>query len=158
MNFEIFAKNVDKSGAHLSLGNVRPQKGLLLDNEALFQLPFISLIILVMAKDKRKPFVRELGQLVGECIQDSMIAYKSSNQHVGWSANLRVRTVKALSFLEQSELVEIDNRHSRVKVTALGKKVINKALATDNDLSYNLSLVAFAYRNKQVSKQLRIQL
>jgi hypothetical protein len=41
----------------------------LLKNEALFQLPLICLIVLLLAKDKRKPFILEIGQIVGECIE-----------------------------------------------------------------------------------------
>ena len=158
MNFESFfdhIENIEIKVSALSNDNMRPH---LLDNEVLFQLPLISLIVLLMAKDRRKPFVSELGRLVGESLEASMIGFKKSDQHLAWSANLRVRTVKAISFLEHTKLIEINNRKGRVKISELGKKVINKALAKDDNLSYNLSKIARAYRNICVSKQFDLEL
>ena len=141
MNFDTFFENIASTGT-----------------EALFQLPLISLIILLMAKDKRKPRVSEIGQLVGESLESSMSGFKGSAQHIGWSANLRVRTVKAISFLEYSCLIEIPNNKGRIKITDLGKKVISKALNQEDTLSYNLAEIAKAYRNLCVSKQLDMEL
>ena len=158
MNFDDFFSQVNLSNANITLKRDTSYRGHLLDNEALFQLPFISLIILLMAKDRRKPFVSETGQLVGESIEASVPGFKGSSQHLGWSTNLRVRTVKAISFLEVANLIKIDNRKSRIKSTELGSKVINKALSRDDDLSYNLSKVSRAYRNICVSRQLDMEL
>lgn len=130
----------------------------LLDNEALFQLPLISMIILVMAKDKRKPKVAELGQLVGECIESSFVGFKGSAQHVGWSANLRIRTVTALSFLESANLVMVHNRKDKLYITELGKRVVERALIWNELLEYNIGFIARAYRNICVSRQLDLEL
>lgn len=130
----------------------------LLNNEALFQLPLISLIVLLMAKDRRKPPVSEIGQLVGESLEATMIGFKGSAQHIGWSANLRVRTVKAVSFLEHSGLIEIQSRKGKIQISQLGKKVIGFALGRDDNLSYILSEIARSYRNICVSRQLGLEL
>ncbi len=130
----------------------------LLDNEALFQLPLISIIILVMAKDRRKPKVAELGQLVGECIESSFVGFKGSFQHVGWSANLRIRTVTALSFLESSSLIVVNNRKDRLQITELGKKVVERAVNWNEQLEYNIALISRSYRNICVSRQLDLEL
>ncbi|BCV46607.1 hypothetical protein [Shewanella algae] len=130
----------------------------LLSNEALFQLPLISLIILLLAKDKRKPLVSEIGQLVGESIELSIPGFKGSAQHIGWSANLRIRTVKAVSFLELANLICVDKHKNRLIITDLGKKIISKAMNSDNDLSYNLARISNTYRNICVSKQLDLEL
>jgi hypothetical protein len=158
MNFENFFDRVDTSVSNISLDCSRLEKTQFLSNEALFQLPLISLIILVMAKDRRKPLVAEIGQLVGECIELSLVGFKGSAQHVGWSANLRVRTVKAISFLEIANLIVIENRQGNVKITDLGKKVINKAMLKGDDLAYNLAHLSQSYRNICVSKQLGMEL
>lgn len=158
MNFEIFFDQVEETGLAIPLGLGGYKSSILLSNEALFQLPLISLIILVMVKDKRKPFVSEIGQLVGASIEDSMPGFKGSSQHLGWSANLRVRTVKAISFLEHSELIVISNRKGRIKITDLGKKIIQTAINAENDLSYNLAQIARSYRNICVHKQLDLEL
>ncbi|MEE4803254.1 hypothetical protein V2K66_11645 [Pseudomonas alliivorans] len=129
-----------------------------LSNEALFQLPLICLIVLLMAKDKRKPRVSEIGQLVGESIEGAMSGFKGSAQHLGWSANLRVRTVKAITFLESTSLIHVDNRKSRLAITDLGKKIIAKAISQDDDLAYNLAQIARSYRNICVAKQLDLEL
>lgn len=157
MNFDEFFSSIESKNINVTFQNTEKEQRLL-ENEALFQLPLISLIILIMAKDSRKPFIAEVGQLVGESIEASMIGFKGSAQHIGWSANLRVRTVTALSFLEQAQLVEVQNRKGRVKITELGKKVINHALRLENNLSYNLSQISRSYRNICVSKQLDMEI
>jgi len=156
MNFEEFFRRIESKNIKVTFEIENNQKRLL-ENEALFQLPLISLIILLMAKDRRKPYVAEIGQLVGESIETSMIGFKGSSQHIGWSANLRVRTVTALSFLERAQLVEIKDRQERIKITELGKKVINHALDLDNNLSFNLSQISRSYRNICVSRQIDME-
>jgi hypothetical protein len=158
MNFESFFDQIEKRNVKVGVELTVRQSHNLLDNEALFQLPLISLIILLMAKDKRKPWIAEIGQMVGESIEASMPGFKGSAQHIGWSANLRVRTVKALTFLEHTKLVEIHNRKGRIKITDIGKKIINTTMSRDDNLSYNLAEIARAYRNICISKQLDLEL
>lgn len=130
-----------------------------LSNEALFQIPFISMVLLVMSKGNSKPLVQELGQIVGECFYRTFVAFKGSEQHIGWSANLRMRTIKALQFLEEAGLVKVDNRKSRLQITPLGKKVIESTLSDENDLSSNLKYVERNYRNicKEKNMDMRLE-
>ncbi len=159
MNFESFFHHLQNNVITLPLSSQeKSEQYNLLDNEALFQLPLISIIILVLAKDKRKPKVAEVGQLVGECIESSFLGFKGSTQHIGWSANLRIRTVKSMSFLENTGLITINNRKDRLHITELGKKVIDRANAWDENLEYNLSLISRSYRNICVSRQLDSEL
>ncbi|AUV13385.1 MULTISPECIES: hypothetical protein [unclassified Aeromonas] len=159
MNFESFFHRLQNNVITLPLSSQeKSEQYNLLDNEALFQLPLISIIILVLAKDKRKPKVAEVGQLVGECIESSFLGFKGSTQHIGWSANLRIRTVKSMSFLENAGLITINNRKDRLHITELGKKVIDRANAWDENLEYNLSLISRSYRNICVSRQLDSEL
>ncbi len=158
MNFDSFFNSVESKNVQIDFGISAEKRSYLLNNEALFQLPLICLIVLLMAKDKRKPPVGEIGQLVGESIEASMSGFKGSAQHVGWSANLRVRTVKAVSFLEHAQLVEIQSKKGRIQITDLGKKVISNAINRDDNLSYNLAEIARSYRNICVSKQLDLEL
>jgi hypothetical protein len=158
MNFEKFFERTSLNDTKISYEEKHTQKHHLLNNEALFQLPLISLIVLLMAKDRRKPKVSEIGQLVGECIENSIPGFKGSAQHVGWSANLRVRSVKAISFLEITKLIEVNNRKGKIQISELGKKVIEKAQSKEDDLACQLSEIARAYRNICVSKQLDLEL
>lgn len=158
MNFDEFFDQLSVLKTEVNLPLYDRSSSLLLNNEALFQLPLISLIVLLMAKDRRKPRISEIGQLVGESIEASMPGFKGSAQHIGWSANLRVRTVKAISFLELTSLIEVNNRKGKINITNLGKKVISKAMTLEDDLAYNLSQIARSYRNICVSKQLDMEL
>lgn len=158
MNIDNFFEYAQEFNLQVVADEALTQREHLLDNEALFQLPLICLILLTMAKDRRKPNIPELGQLVGECIERSIIGFKGSAQHVGWSSNLRVRTIKSMTFLENCGLVEIQNRKGKLSATNLGKKVIDKAMSKDDNLSYNLSKIRLAYRNILVSKQLKMEL
>lgn len=157
MNFEEFFSSVQDSNVILNVGS-EFSTARFLNNEALFQLPLIALIILLMAKDRRKPKISEIGQLVGESIEASMPGFKGSSQNIGWSANLRIRTVKAISFLELANLVVVENLKSRLKITELGKKVIDRALSRNDDLSLGLVHAARAYRNICVARQLDLEL
>lgn len=158
MNFNQFFDDVEEKGNFQLRITASRETYHSLNNEALFQLPLIALIILVMAKDRRKPKVAEIGQLVGESIEASMLGFKGSAQHLGWSANLRMRTVKALNFLEMAQLVEVHNLKSRITATEMGKKVVIRAFESDDDLSYNLAQIARAYRNICIAKQLDLEL
>jgi len=158
MTFTKFFEQLEESQSDILVDYQEESNTRLLNNEALFQLPLISLVVLLMAKDRRKPKVSEIGQLVGECIELSMPGFKGSSQHIGWSANLRVRTVKSISFLEHSNLIEIPNTKGRIKISDLGKKVINSALNRDDTLSYELKVIARSYRNLCVSKQFDMEL
>ncbi|MYM65616.1 hypothetical protein GTP45_02055 [Pseudoduganella sp. FT55W] len=158
MNFDsFFAQYSDHE-----LEGAVPQKGGAkgeLTNDALFQLPLIALIILVLAKDRRKPKVQEIGQFVGETIELTMSGFKGSSHQLGWSAGMRIRTVNALRFLDAAGLVNVLNDHGRVSISELGKKVLLRATeAQADDLAYNLAQIARAYRNICVARQLDLQI
>lgn len=158
MNYETFKKGLKENPIKIRVDNLSEVKKYNLDNEALFQLPFIAMVILVMAKGRTKPLTGELGRLVGESIEQSMPAFKKSNQHISWSANLRVRTVTAMTFLEMAGLVEIKHQAGRIDISELGKKVISKALNEDSDLSYNLNNIERQYRNINKADKFELRL
>lgn len=158
MNYELFKESLKSNPIEIIVDDLSLNKMDSLDNEALFQLPFIAMAILVMSKGISKPSIPELGRLVGECFEQTMPAFKKSKQHISWSANLRVRTVKAISFLDMAGLVEIDNRKGKLEVSALGKKVISKALNEDTDLSHNLNLIARKFRNINKADKMELKL
>ncbi len=83
-----------------------------------------------------------------------MLGFKGSSQLLGWSANLRIRTVTALNFLESVCLIIIDERNNKLNITKLGKKVIDEVFIYESDLSYNLALIDRAYRNYCVDSKL----
>lgn len=158
MNYDEFFESVIKREISIVVLERDAQKNYQLSNEALFQLPLISMIVLLLAKDRRKPIVTEIGQMVGESIEASLVGFKGSSHHLGWSAILRIRTVKAISFLERSGMIEIRKSDNRMLATNLGQKVIDRALSNDDDLSYNLSLIQRSYRNICVNKQMDLEL
>ena len=100
----------------------------------------------------------EIGQLVGECFERTFAGFKGSSQQLGWSANLRVRTVRALTFLETAGLIAIDNVKGRIVISEKGKLVINRAIQLDSDLSYTLKAIERSYRNISVEKQVCLEL
>jgi hypothetical protein len=158
MNFETFFQQYADQELQGTLPLKDEARGEL-TNDALFQLPLIALIILVLAKDRRKPKVQEIGQFVGETIEATMPGFKGSSHQLGWSAGMRIRTVNALRFLDVAGLVDVLNDHGRVAISDLGKKVLTRAFADqDDDLAYNLAQIARAYRNICVSRQLDFQL
>lgn len=68
MNYEEFLNSVESNDVSIGINPVGNRVPAGLDNEALFQLPLIAMIILLMSKNRRKPIVSEIGQLVGKVI------------------------------------------------------------------------------------------
>lgn len=158
MDFDTFFQEAKNKGINLIFDNPENSIPHRLSNEALFHLPLLAMTILLLSKTRRKPKSNEIGQLIGECFERTFSDFKGSSQHLGWSANLRMRTVKALTFLETANLVTVNLNDSRIKATNLGKKVIQKAVDSDSDLSYTLRLIERKYRDVQVEKQISLEL
>jgi hypothetical protein len=83
---------------------------------------------------------------------------QGSAQHLGWSANLRIRTIKAVNFLEATKLIEVNIKNKKLLATDLGVKVINNVMGRDDMLAYNLSKISLSYRNYCISRNLNMEL
>jgi hypothetical protein len=117
-----------------------------LSNEALFQLPLLAMTILAITKGTAKPLLPEIGQLVGECLERTVPGFKGSSQDIGWSGNLRIRTIKALTFLEATRQIIVDKRTRRISATALGKKVYQNAIAGESPLAMSMETIELSYQ------------
>jgi len=158
MNFDEFFQEVKNNDIEIVFSNPEVSIPHRLSNEALFHLPLLAMTILLLSKSRRKPKSYEIGQLIGECFERTFSGFKGSSQRLGWSANLRMRTVKALTFLEAANLVSVDPSDSRIKTTDLGKKVISKATEDASDLAYTLQLFERNYIDVQIEKQISAEL
>lgn len=157
MNFDDILNCIEQKDIKINIKNNK-DKEILLNNEALFQLPFLSIVVLLLAKNKKKPRVDSIGQLVGECLELSIKGFKGSSQHLGWSANLRIRTITALNFLEISTLIFIDKKSQTIRITNLGKKIIDYTLSLETDLSYTLNVINRKYRDINKEKKIELEL
>ena len=128
-----------------------------LDNEALFQLPLLAMVILMLSKGSRKPKLTELGQLVGECLERTVAGFKGSSQDIGWSANLRIRTVKALTFLERSGFVLVDANDGFVAIAPLGRSIIVHVLDQESQLADALLTVERSFENIGTERRIRAE-
>lgn len=128
-----------------------------LDNEALFQLPLLAMVILMISKGSSKPKLSELGQLVGECLERTVAGFKGSSQDIGWSANLRIRTVKALTFLERAGFAEVDARSATVTITTTGRDVLGHALQSESPLAESLVIVERSFENIRAERRIRAE-
>lgn len=158
MNYEEFFKEAEEKEVTIRFDNANSPVTHRLSNEALFHLPLLAMTILLLSKSRRKPKSDEIGQLIGECFERTFSGFKGSSQHLGWSANLRMRTVKALTFLEAANLVRVDKSHSKIFATDIGKKVIARAIEGDTNLAYTLQLIERKYRDIKVEKQIAMEL
>ncbi len=158
MNFDDFFSEAKRLDVKLTFDNEVLKRPPLLSNEALFQLPFLAMVILMLSKVSRKPKVNEIGQLVGECLEKTLSGFKGSSQDIGWSSNLRVRTVKALTFLEVTNLVEIDQKTKAISATSTGRKIIEAATADTSNLAITLQVVERTYRNICTERQIQLGL
>jgi hypothetical protein len=158
MNYDEFFEEAKEKNILMRFDNSGSSVSHRLSNEALFHLPLLAMTILLLSKSRRKPKIDELGQIVGECFERTFSGFKGSSQHLGWSANLRMRTVKALTFLEAADLVLVEKSNSRIRVTDKGKKVIAMAIEGDTDLAYTLQLIERNYRDIEIEKQISMEL
>jgi hypothetical protein len=154
MNYDEFFDNISQREVRIDIRDIEKQDSVGLNNEALFQLPLIAIIILLLSKNRTKPKANEIGSLVGKLLEDVMVGFKGSSQLLGWSANLRIRTVTALNFLESVNLIIIDENDNKLNITKLGKKIIDKVFSYESDLAYNLTLIERTYRNYCVDSKL----
>jgi len=157
VNFEEFFSQANRLEVKLDLPSERAEASTLLSNEALFQLPLLAMIILMMSKGAKKPRSNELGQVVGDCIERTLAGFKGSSQHIGWSGNLRIRTIKALAFLELADLVHVDQDAKQISATEKGQKVIALATKGEGNLATTLGVVERNYRDMAREQQLRLQ-
>ena len=130
----------------LNLSGHVPSPAHTLDNEALFQLPLLAMTILAISKGLSKPELPEIGQLVGECLERTVAGFKGSSQDIGWSGNLRIKTIKALTILESTGQVTIDEATRRISATDLGKKVYNGAIDGENLLAVSMKTIELSYQ------------
>jgi hypothetical protein len=160
MNYEEFFREASQRNVRLIATPDHEQESrvTLLSNEALFQLPFLAMVIMSISKGTRKPALSELGQLVGECLERTLVGFKGSAQDIGWSANLRIRTVKALTFLETCGLVEVGLRTKALTLTDKGRVVLERAMSDDTNLSNTLRTVERNYRNFSVESEISSRL
>ncbi|MCF5715978.1 hypothetical protein I9H06_05785 [Pseudomonas tremae] len=118
-----------------------------LQNESLFHMPLIALTIMLLGKGSSKPRADEIGMFVGMCFEQSLSTFKGSSQELGWSANLRIRTVRALTFLETAEFVKVNKNTYRVETTTSGRKILDKLTEDNTKLCLFLLTAQRAYRN-----------
>lgn len=119
----------------------------ILGNETLFHIPLIALTIVLLASSRSKPKYNDIGMLISNCFEQSIASFKGSTQELGWSTNLRVRTVKALTFLEDTGMVAININNSRIEASEAGKLLVEKILSEDSHLCLALLKIKRTYRN-----------
>jgi hypothetical protein len=141
-----FFNEARRLGLRLNLSSEGYSSAHTLDNEALFQLPLLAMTILAISKGRSKPGLPEIGQLVGACLERTVAGFKWSSQDIGWSGNLRIRTVKALTFLESTGQVYIDKVTREISATDLGKKVYSGAVEGDSLLALSLRTIELSYQ------------
>ncbi len=155
MNLHEFFEEAAELQLKVSLPEAREPIPHALSNEALFQLPLLAMVILSMSKGKSKPELPEIGQLVGECLERTVAGFKGSSQDIGWSANLRIRTIKALTFLEATGLAEVEARTKLINATDMGRQVYDRAVEDEGYLSYALQTVERSYLNIRAETKIK---
>lgn len=141
-----FFSEAKRLNLKLQMSGDGPSPAHTLDNEALFQLPLLAMAILAISKGLSKPQLPEIGQLVGECLERTVVGFKGSSQDIGWSGNLRIRTIKALTFLESTGQVTIDEATRRISATDLGKRVYNDAINGESLLAISIQTIELSYQ------------
>lgn len=157
MKIEEFWESAKQSGLNLGPVGEGTNSSPLLSNEALFHLPLLAMFVLMMAKGRKKPRLDELGQMTGECIERTLAGFKGSSQHIGWSGNLRVRTVSALAFLELAGLVHVNQNTKFISTTDIGSRLYALATHGEGNLAMTLKYAERSYGDMAREAQLRLR-
>lgn len=157
MKIEEFWESAKQSKLDLGPGSCSAVATHLLSNEALFHLPLLAMFILMMAKGRKKPRLDELGQTVGECVERTLSGFKGSSQHIGWSGNLRVRTVNALAFLELTDLVQVNQETKFISTTEKGASLYAIANCGEGNLAMTLKHAERSYGDMARETQLKLR-
>ncbi|BCK88129.1 hypothetical protein MIZ01_1930 [Sideroxyarcus emersonii] len=157
MNIEEFWESAKQNKLSLGPMGEGAADSPLLSNEALFHLPLLAMFILMMAKGRKKPRIDELGQTVGECIERTLAGFKGSSQHIGWSGNLRVRTVNALAFLELADLVHVNQNTKFISTTQKGTSLYALASEGEGNLAITLKHAERLYGDMNRETQIRLK-
>lgn len=155
MNLSEFFDEAERLHLRVSVSDTRKPLPHSLSNEALFQIPLLAMAVLAISKSRSKPELPEIGQLVGECLERTVPGFKGSSQDIGWSANLRIRTIKALTFLEATGLAEVNSHTRQISATTLGREVYEHAIEGETYLSVSLQTIERSYQN--IRAEARIQ-
>lgn len=146
MNLTEFFNEADRLDIRLKLPFEASIPSHSLSNEALFQLPLLAMTILAISKGASKPNLPEIGQIVGECLERTVAGFKGSSQDIGWSGNLRIRTIKALTFLETTNQVTVDKNTRRISATVLGRNIYQDAIEGDSPLALSMKTIEQSYQ------------
>jgi hypothetical protein len=68
---------------------------------------------------------------------------------------LRIRTVKALTFLERAGFAEVDGHSSVVSVTPKGRDIVKMVLANETPLSNALINIERSFDNIRAERRIR---
>lgn len=147
MNFREAVQAARTESRLLSSSYISKDRSDILGNETLFHIPLIALTIVLLARSRAKPKRDEIGMLIGNCFEQSIASFKGSTQELGWSANLRVRTVKALTFLEDTGMIVVNKHNSRIEATEAGQKFVDRVLSEESHLCLALLTIKRTYRN-----------
>ena len=146
MNLNDFFNEAEKFNIHLRIPVAESVPAHSLNNEALFQLPLLAMTILPISKGNSKPVLSEIGHLVGECLERTVAGCEGSSQDIGWSGNLRIRTIKALTFVETTRQISIDEHTRRITATDLGRKIYSGATKGDTPLAHSMKTIELSYK------------
>lgn len=152
MRYEDFFAEARSRNLRIEVGDADEPNLPRLENEALFQLPLLAMVILTLSKGKSKPTVEGIGQLVGECLERTVPGFNGSSQSIGWSANLRIRTIRALWFLERKGLTVVNPYQKSISVTELGRSVFIAAMQHDTPLALTLALIERSFENVRAER------
>lgn len=157
MNYDDFFREAGRLNLAPPKAYGKPDFHSSLDNEALFQLPLLAMVILTLSKGSSKPKIAELGQLVGECLERTVAGFKGSSQEIGWSANLRIRTVRALLMLERAGLLRVnqqDGSDGSVAIEPPGRSILAHVLEQESPLANALLIVERSFENIRAERRI----
>lgn len=59
---------------------------------------------------------------------------------------MRIRTIKALTFLETTNQISVDRHTRRISATELGKKVYQSAIARESSFANSMKTIELSYQ------------
>lgn len=131
-----FAAEARKAGVHLTVNAEHLDRVARLGTDGLFHIPLLALCMLIVAREKKGAFATaDLAAWVGATLGQHFSGIHAARRKLEWSLPHRRRCADALVFLENVQLVVVQEAPYRcVRCTAAGLEFIRKVLQSSDEI------------------------
>ncbi len=143
-----FTEDARKAGLHLRVDSEHLDRVARLGNEGLFHVPLLALCILIVARAKKGTLATaDLAAWTGATLGRHFSSIEAAHRKLEWSLQHRRRCADALVFLENVQLVVVEEKpHRCVRCTDKGLEFVRSVLGRADEVGFVSRGLIRAYR------------